>query len=76
MHTLQLSNERLEQEFKIQEERLHCQQALEKQRHELDRQKQTAESGNNLSHLQEIMKIAQEEAERYRTENELLQRSL
>lgn len=34
------------------------------------------ESGSNMEHLQQLIRMAQDEAERYRVENELLQRTL
>ena len=42
----------------------------------MELQRQQAQTGNNLQHLQDLLKIQQEETERYRTEVELLQRTL
>jgi len=58
LQTLQLDKERLEQELKLQLERIACSQALEQQRHELEMQKHQATTHGNLLHLQEMIKLA------------------
>ncbi len=76
IQTLRVEKERIEQEAKLIEERNACREAVERQRHELEKQRQQAESGSNIEHLQQLIRLAQDEAERYRVENELLQRTL
>ena len=76
IQTLRVEKERMEHEMRLMEERNACREAVERQRHELEKQRQQAESGSNIEHLQQLIRLAQDEAERYRVENELLQRSL
>jgi len=57
-------------------ERLQCEQALAQQRLELECHRQQASSGQNLLHLQELLKLSAEETERLRNEAELLQQTL